>query len=1290
LRDFVYGSTEDTAYDNWVSHITEGIQIEDYNIYAPWNRQTWGFGDFILPDEGELQKWSIVVHNFLNGDFTNAESAIAEHGYPYEIVEFEDTDTDRTYYILREKLNDIYFDDNGYPDHPEMHQKGGFDYAWGLYIVDPLSDMPVIVNVAHSGDDFISIPIATIAFQEWNARYLMFNAVGREFIWKKEKEEEKYENGKSLSDPSRNLNHPFNTVYEAACNQIRSKYGRRELSIQVHSYDHTHPGNTSIHISAMDRWGDDYYTGLPAHDMSGNFNDMINKTPYVVLEANTIGSHKEVLVTDYYSVLAGKDRNAYYKYGDELLEIDNDVFLASAIANKQMHYSNNGWNIYDVFSPFFHIELRELPIVYEQTEGNFKWFYGYDDDTDSWDTGNYYSNAITFYTPWIDAMTKIIPEALELDNGTPPTDPQNFWIEYDTEHAVMLKWDRSYDYDFDTYEIFYGTIPPDLEKNPQYSRNNEPILALQDCTELEVPVPRYRQQYFVLRAKDKHNNYSKELQLFRHQPVTYDEASIAVNYDYIELYWKTGAQYDVDGFIVKRAIGDSEEYTTIAGWGVYPELKGVPGPSWIYRFKDYNVELGVQYKYKISGVEMLGWEVEYDQVLSATFESTFHVGIRDEAGNPIDYFGFGTDVDATDLFDEGFDYIKNFDKNPGICSLHPTWGNKRFLQRDVRAQFDPNKGVKAWTVQVSTNAFNQIFELYLDDDPEDIEGDLHLYDPDTEEIVDLKQNAVKHIQTTNNKIYWLLWGNLKPEVSFVNGKDRLYKGRDICTVEWNMDGVDKVLSSIDLYFTDGENRISLGSDLDPESGTFDWYIPDSSNIIKGRFLLYAKTILDEVIESYSDYHIGIAPYKITLDNEVGWHLKANPFNPEAWDHAKIRKYFGVYASLFSYKDGDYTEVNEFLCEEGYLVYMSREFKVTLEDPFMEYDDYLTLNLSEGWNLIGNPYAIPLNVKDLSFASYGRDTRSYKDAVESNLIGRGIFGIKNNQLQIIETVEACEAFWIYANQSDLSIIIDPFADNEEAEEIESEWKVSVVMRDDGILKDEIVLGSVEAGDDTYNYQYDLLKPPARPLTLFELYIEGERENLKLHRKLKKDTLAENGETDITYPFVSEHYLGDAPLYFSIKGSNLPENYKVVLITDELHVVLSEEEEFEYTPSAAKMKGSIVITNKSVASVEEELPLVTELKGNFPNPFYTQSGVSRNIGTVIPFTIGKPTKTRIDVFNIKGQRVATLLDKDLNKGKYQINWDGRAEGSNKNATSGVYFYRLTTDDGYRQIKKMILLR
>ena len=204
FRDFIYGSTEDTAYDNWVSHITEGIQAVGYNIYAPWNRQTKGFGKFILPGQEELEKWSVVVHHFLNVDFANAESAIAEYGYPYEIVEFEDTDTNRTYYILREKLNDKYFDDNGYPNRPEMHQNGGFDYAWGLYVVDPSSDIPVIVNVVHSADDFISIPIATITFQEWNARYLMFNAVGREFMWKKEKEDDKYENDKSLSDPSRN------------------------------------------------------------------------------------------------------------------------------------------------------------------------------------------------------------------------------------------------------------------------------------------------------------------------------------------------------------------------------------------------------------------------------------------------------------------------------------------------------------------------------------------------------------------------------------------------------------------------------------------------------------------------------------------------------------------------------------------------------------------------------------------------------------------------------------------------------------------------------------------------------------------------------------------------------------------------------------------------------------------------------------------------------------------------------------------------------------------------------
>ena len=68
----------------------------------------------------------------------------------------------------------------------------------------------------------------------------------------------------------------------------------------------------------------------------------------------------------------------------------------------------------------------------------------------------------------------------------------------------------------------------------------------------------------------------------------------------------------------------------------------------------------------------------------------------------------------------------------------------------------------------------------------------------------------------------------------------------------------------------------------------------------------------------------------------------------------------------------------------------------------------------------------------------------------------------------------------------------------------------------------------------------------------------------------------------------------------------------------------------------------------------------------------------------------------LFNVIGEKVVTLVDKNQNAGNYLIQWDGRnAEGNL--ISSGIYFYRLNTDDPSTSLgsnlincKKMILLR
>ncbi len=80
-------------------------------------------------------------------------------------------------------------------------------------------------------------------------------------------------------------------------------------------------------------------------------------------------------------------------------------------------------------------------------------------------------------------------------------------------------------------------------------------------------------------------------------------------------------------------------------------------------------------------------------------------------------------------------------------------------------------------------------------------------------------------------------------------------------------------------------------------------------------------------------------------------------------------------------------------------------------------------------------------------------------------------------------------------------------------------------------------------------------------------------------------------------------------------------------------------------------------------------------NHPNPF--------NPSTTVSFSLPDASFARLDVYNIAGQRVATLVNRHLNAGQYSFEWDG------SNAASGIYFYRLTTDD-FTKTKRMVLMK
>jgi phosphatidylserine/phosphatidylglycerophosphate/cardiolipin synthase-like enzyme len=96
---------------------------------------------------------------------------------------------------------------------------------------------------------------------------------------------------------------------------------------------------------------------------------------------------------------------------------------------------------------------------------------------------------------------------------------------------------------------------------------------------------------------------------------------------------------------------------------------------------------------------------------------------------------------------------------------------------------------------------------------------------------------------------------------------------------------------------------------------------------------------------------------------------------------------------------------------------------------------------------------------------------------------------------------------------------------------------------------------------------------------------------------------------------------------------------------------------------------------IQQISNEIPTKFELLQNFPNPF--------NPSTTIKFNLASNSKVTLNIFNILGQKIESLINKELQAGAYQINW--KAE----NLSSGLYYYVLETEN-FVDAKKMLFIK
>ena len=121
--------------------------------------------------------------------------------------------------------------------------------------------------------------------------------------------------------------------------------------------------------------------------------------------------------------------------------------------------------------------------------------------------------------------------------------------------------------------------------------------------------------------------------------------------------------------------------------------------------------------------------------------------------------------------------------------------------------------------------------------------------------------------------------------------------------------------------------------------------------------------------------------------------------------------------------------------------------------------------------------------------------------------------------------------------------------------------------------------------------------------------------------------------------------------------------------------------EYLEIAQQINDEISDMASKTIESDEDIPEFAQLSGNYPNPF--------NPETKICFSLPEESEIELSVYNLKGQKVKTLVKERLDRGNHEVLWNGTDRNDNA-VGSGVYLYRLNVNGKTLDINKCIMLK
>ncbi|MEA1972075.1 MAG: T9SS type A sorting domain-containing protein, partial [Candidatus Cloacimonadota bacterium] len=262
----------------------------------------------------------------------------------------------------------------------------------------------------------------------------------------------------------------------------------------------------------------------------------------------------------------------------------------------------------------------------------------------------------------------------------------------------------------------------------------------------------------------------------------------------------------------------------------------------------------------------------------------------------------------------------------------------------------------------------------------------------------------------------------------------------------------------------------------------------------------------------------------------------------------------------------------------------------------------------------------------------------------------------------------------------------FSDEDEYEDrwfVENLGIVKVKIYEEEGVSSIIQLEDVNIENETTNFfplavgnhwQYSTLEAPMYPSDLwYESVVVPDEPSTQIVY-FSWDPPYVNSEEDIIWEgyhiYEDNELIGEVPFGTNEFGANYRESWREL----REYFVTAYNGDFESESS------NIVIVD-IVSNQEETVCENKPTTSNYPNPFNPQ--------TTISYNLLNGAKVNITVFNIKGQEVKNLVDKEMQRGNYSVVWRGEDE-QGKIVSSGVYFYKLNVNGKTEVVRKCLLLK